>query len=73
MEQMPKLKGKWAHSRRMTEVGVAKEWNKSLSEFRVLSDEDKAEMIAYEEATADMASVEAHIQAEKVRKAARKK
>ena len=52
---------------------MAKEWDKTPSEFKALSDEDKAMMIAYEETKAEMRSADAHIAKEKARREKRKK
>ena len=57
----------------MLDVAVAKEWDKTPSEFKALSDEDKAMMIAYEETKAEMRSADAHIAKEKARREKRKK
>ena len=55
----------------MTETAVAKEWGMIPSEFRHLSDEDKAYMIAHEEAEAQISAVNAYIADLAVKKAER--
>ena len=55
----------------MTEIAVAKEWGMIPSEFRRLSDEDKAYMIAHEEAEAQISAVNAYIADLAVKKAER--
>ena len=56
----------------MLEVGTAKAWDKSPSEFAALSDEDKAYMIAYEEENAKISAANALIAEEKAKKDQRK-
>ncbi len=53
----------------MSEITVAKEWGMTPSEFRRLSDEDKAYMIAFEEANAQISAVNAYIAELAVKKA----
>lgn len=40
-------RGNWFYSRRFLEVGAAKEWQMSPSQFDVLSESDRAEMMEY--------------------------
>lgn len=60
------------HSRIMLEVGTAKAWKKSPSEFASLSDDDKAFMIAYEETNARISSANAFIAEKKAKEEQRK-
>lgn len=48
----------WIHSMRLTEVRTAKEWGLSPSQFRSLSMEDQAEMVAHDRVTDQMARYE---------------
>ena len=57
----------------MLEVAVAKEWGLTPSQFKQLSSEDQASMIAFEEVTSEISSAESFIAEEKARKANRKK
>jgi len=51
-------KGNWFHSTRFSEVRTAKDWGKSPSEFDVLAESDKAEMMAYSATVAKMEAYE---------------
>ena len=70
---MPKTKGNWLHSKFMLYAAVAKEWGMTPGQFKKLSDEDKAMMIAYEETKAEMRAADDHIREEKARREKRKK
>ena len=48
LEQLKFKPGNWNYSIRYSEAHTAKEWGMIPSQFRLLSDEDKATMIAFE-------------------------
>lgn len=46
--------GEWSYSIVYAEIATAKDWGRTPSEFRSLSEEDRAMMIAYTRATGKM-------------------
>lgn len=59
------LKGKWYTGLRFSELEIAKSWGLKPSTWDSCSDEDKAEMLAYESSLGDMRSYEDHLDDEK--------
>jgi len=69
----PDSLGSWEHSLIFSEAHTAKEWGMTPSQFRELSHNDKAEMIAHDRIYSVMQSYEAYLSKPKENKAKGKK